>query len=60
MSTYTIRTLSEHWDCSPDVLYDLIRKGELKAFKLGSTLRITAEEVDRFENKTVKEITPHD
>lgn len=48
---YTITTLAEHWQCSRDVIYDMIRRGELKPFKIGRVLRISAEEVARIENQ---------
>lgn len=48
---YTVDRLAERWDCSRDVIYDLLRKRELKAFKVGSAWRISAAEVNRFENQ---------
>jgi len=51
MSAYTVTSLAERWGCSPDVTYDMIRKHWLKAFKVGRNLRISAEEVNRYENQ---------
>lgn len=48
---YTVDTLAERWSCSRDVIYDLLRKRELKAFKVGTSWRISPKEVDRFENQ---------
>lgn len=47
---FTVDSLAAHWSCSADVIYDLLRKKQLKGFKLGSSWRISAKEVDRFEN----------
>ncbi len=46
---YTITTLAERWACGRDVLYDMIRKGELKCFRVGRAVRISAAEVERKE-----------
>lgn len=51
MNAYTIQTLAQHWACSTDVIYDLIRSGKLKAFRIGNALRIRAEEVERYETE---------
>lgn len=51
MRAYTVETLAEHWYCSRDVVYDMIRQGKIKAFKVGRVLRISAEEVARYENQ---------
>lgn len=50
-TAFTIDSLAAYWSCSRDVIYDLIRKKELKAFKLGSAWRISPAEVERFENR---------
>lgn len=47
---FTVDSLAAHWSCSADVIYDLLRKKQLKGFKLGHSWRISAKEVDRFEN----------
>ena len=48
---FTVDTLAAYWQCSPDVIYDLLRKRKLKAFKVGTAWRITARAVTEFENK---------
>ena len=48
-SAYTVDTLAERWACSRDVVYDMIRNRKIKAFKVGRVLRISAEEVLRYE-----------
>lgn len=48
-AVYTVDTLAERWQCSRDVLYDMLRQKKLKAFKVGTAYRISAAEVDRHE-----------
>lgn len=48
--TYTITSLAEHWQCSRDVIYDMIRRGDIKPFRVGRDYRISAAEVARIEN----------
>ena len=51
MRPYSVRDLAQRWACSRETVYSLIRSGELRAFRAGGKLlRITAAEVDRWEN----------
>lgn len=50
-TAYTVERLAERWSCSTDVIYELLRKRELKGFKVGKAWRISAANIDRFENK---------
>ena len=56
-NAYTVQTLAERWACSKDVIYDLLRKKELNAFRVGKALRISAAEVRRIE-ETPYEVQP--
>ena len=47
---FTVDRLASRWDCSPDIIYDLLRKHQLKGFKLGAAWRISVKEVERFES----------
>ena len=47
---FTVDDLAARWKCSTDIVYDLLRSKKLSGFKLGSTWRVTAEAVSRFEN----------
>lgn len=51
MSIYTVKQLAERWQCSENQIYLMIRRKELKVFKLGRDIRISAEEVARYENQ---------
>lgn len=46
---YSIRSLSERWDCHPDVVRRLIRAKRLQSFRVGALIRIQAQEVERYE-----------
>lgn len=46
---YSIRSLSERWDCHPDVVRRMIRSGALQSFRVGALIRIQAQEVERYE-----------
>ena len=51
---YDVASLATHWGCGADTVYNLVRSGELHCFKLGGKLiRIRAEEVERYECRTV-------
>ena len=46
---YTVASLAAKWDCSEGVIRKTIANGELCCFRLGSLIRISVEEVKRFE-----------
>lgn len=47
---FTPADLAARWNCSLDVVYDLLRSGRLRGFHVGSQWRITDRQVERFEN----------
>ena len=47
---FTPADLAARWNCSLDVVYDLLRSVRLRGFKVGSQWRITDRQVERFEN----------
>ena len=49
MRTYTVASLADEWQCSEGVIRKAIANGELGCFRLGTLIRIPAEEVARFE-----------
>lgn len=51
MNVYTVKQLAERWQCSMNQIYMMIRQRKLKVFKLGRDIRISAEEVARYENQ---------
>ena len=46
---YTVRELAVCWNCSTDIVYDLLRSGKLAGFKLGKSWRISDEARQTFE-----------
>lgn len=48
---YTPRTLAQTWDCSPDVVYDLLRTGKLKGFRVGRRWRVSDEARLEYEQR---------
>lgn len=51
-AVFTVVDLAKRWHCSVDVIYDMLRTGLLRGFKIGTSWRISAKAVDEFENKT--------
>jgi len=50
---FDVASLAEHWRCSREAVYELIRCGQLRAFNVGKSkrgLRVSAAEVRRWEN----------
>jgi excisionase family DNA binding protein len=50
MRAYTVSSLAAEWHCSEGTIRKLIGDGELGCFRLGTLIRIPAEEVARFES----------
>lgn len=40
---FTPQSLAAKWGCSKDIVYDLLRQGKLRGFKLGRDWRISDE-----------------
>lgn len=49
---YTVDSLAARWGCSAGLVRNMIRRGELATFRLGTLIRISAAEVDRIECQT--------
>jgi excisionase family DNA binding protein len=49
LPAYSVARLAERWDCSQAKIYAMIKRGELIGFRLGTTIRISAKEVESFE-----------
>lgn len=46
---YTPTDLAVRWECSVDVIYDLLRSRKLAGFKVGNQWRISHQTVNQFE-----------
>jgi excisionase family DNA binding protein len=49
MNPFSVKTLADRWECHPDVVRRLIRKGDLKSFRVGALIRVSRAEVERYE-----------
>ena len=47
---YTCDQLAVRWHCSAETVRQMIKRGELHAFKVGRMFRVPAVEVERHEN----------
>lgn len=52
---YSVRTLAERWCCSEGLVRKLIHNGELRRIEGFSLMRISADEVDRYEGTPLAE-----
>jgi excisionase family DNA binding protein len=50
---YTVASLATEWECSPGVIRKAIADGTLGHFRIGTLIRIPAEEVRRFECQNI-------
>lgn len=46
---FTASTLAARWECSEGLIYKMIAQGRLRSFRIGTLIRISQEEVERFE-----------
>lgn len=46
---FTIKSLAEHWQCSESKIYQMIRAGEVEAFRVGGGIRISEDSVHNYE-----------
>lgn len=53
-ATYTIPELADYWNCSTDIIYDLLHSGKLQGFKLGRAWRISDDARKQYENSPAK------
>lgn len=55
----TPERLARYWGCSPNHIRNLIRSGELRAFKIGERLwRIPIDAIEEFEKGHMIEVIP--
>lgn len=45
-------TLAKRWQCTDNTIRNLVRRGELEAFNAGKLIRISLQEVERYEAKS--------
>jgi len=50
---FTVASLADEWECSEGVIRKAIADGRLGCFRIGTLIRIPAEEVERFQWQTI-------
>lgn len=55
-SAYSARSLAERWECSDGLIRKLVRNGKLQRIEGFPLLRISADEVDRYEGTPVRQL----
>ena len=50
--TYTPDEVAKEFKISKHTVYELIKRGELRAFKVGNKMRIEQEEINRYKQST--------
>lgn len=50
----TVADLASRWQCGQSTVRSLIKRGELATFRIGTLIRIKADEVERFECQTTR------
>lgn len=50
---YTVASLAQEWECSEGVIRKLVASGALGSFRIGTLIRIPADEVQRFECQNI-------
>lgn len=51
---YTVADLAARWQCGESTVRKLINRGELDAFRIGTLIRISADEVEKYECRTIR------
>jgi excisionase family DNA binding protein len=46
---FTVETLAERWGCSAGAIRNRINAGEIQVFRIGTLIRIPANEVEKIE-----------
>lgn len=50
---FTVASLAREWECSEGVIRKLVAAGTLRHFRIGTLIRIPADEVARFECQSI-------
>ncbi|MFD1341448.1 helix-turn-helix domain-containing protein [Litorisediminicola beolgyonensis] len=56
---HTPDSLADRWACSSETVRQLCRSGQLKHFRVGRMIRISAEAVDEFEARSAADADAH-
>lgn len=50
---YTVADLAARWQCGESTVRSLIKRDQLATFRIGTLIRISADEVERFECRDI-------
>lgn len=50
---FTVASLAQEWECSEGAIRKLVAAGQLRSFRIGTLIRIPADEVKRFECQNI-------
>lgn len=53
MRPYTPDSLAERWQCSAETVRQMIKRGELRAFRVGVMYRVPVDAVEEYECRTL-------
>ena len=57
---YSVSTLAARWGCSKRQITNMVKRGELRGFRVGALLRFTVGEVEAYECGTGSQSTKGD
>ncbi len=49
VQVFSARSLAQRWGCSAKTILAMVQRGELKSFRVGSLVRVSLAEVEKFE-----------
>ena len=50
---FTVKELAERWNLCPDTVRRMVRRGQLKAYVIGRSVRVSPEALESFEGRAV-------
>lgn len=60
MKALTPAKLAERWECSTAHIYNLVREGKLRSFRLGTLIRFNPDDVLEYERGQCRPISSYD
>jgi excisionase family DNA binding protein len=55
MDAFTLKTLAARWGCHRRTIMGLIKEGKLRSFRVGTLVRVSTAEVERYEGQPLTE-----
>ena len=57
-TSYSVHDLAQRWQCSQQAIYDMLRSGVIRGFKIGSMWRVSLNEIRAWETGFASEDLP--